>query len=459
MNVKIVKRSFKQRNVMALILLSFLLFNISMMGNSELKLITQSDFAEFQFTGNNSFENYDYNNDGLGDILIVNIEVDVSKTGLMMFKNLCNPSVLLWNDSYQENYDSYYYCIDASGSIIELKNLGFMTLTIWYGYGILFPDLTQSSYNFIENANITVDYELMAVSSNGHIASTSITGPSYNFTVKQIHSLSQKISYQGIANTVLSSQNDNLFNGRSASDEYQWKIHQFINFSFSDIVNDDFYFNTHFEVFSSAYVKMVGVQTYENGTYMSNSSLDFFPERGFSSGWNSFLKFLIPVNSDPSSLSLFYNITWKSILERNLDYYENVSNVSITSDVSTNYFGSKFSFEFDSFSNGVLTHYSLLVNVIFHLPTGLLSYFHIFELANSTIYEDITYYLEKPNYGLTKVPVESTQTSSSETSSKISGQTSQTTITTTDFGSNVGYIIIPLLLFSAISRKYKKKNI
>ena len=55
------------------------------------------------------------------------------------------------------------YCMDTSFAIIDLNTVGLMNVTIWYEYGAIFPDLTSPSYTYMENANFTIEYKILAV--------------------------------------------------------------------------------------------------------------------------------------------------------------------------------------------------------------------------------------------------------------------------------------------------------
>ena len=51
------------------------------------------ELTEFEFTGNYSFENYDYNDEGKRDVLIVNMEINVITKGLISLNIFCIPFV------------------------------------------------------------------------------------------------------------------------------------------------------------------------------------------------------------------------------------------------------------------------------------------------------------------------------------------------------------------------------
>ena len=140
-----------------LIFLSIFSLNVVMTSAIQSNLFEQNDLTDFEFTGNTSIENYDYDNDGHADILFLNIEINVLNPGLIVLSSICSPTFVLWNSTSNIKGPSYYLCEDSAGSIINLNETGLTNLTLWYGYGTVLPNMTDSRYDYMENANISVN--------------------------------------------------------------------------------------------------------------------------------------------------------------------------------------------------------------------------------------------------------------------------------------------------------------
>ena len=93
MKEKALKGCFQTKKIFVVMLISILLVNASMTVNTPVNASTQVDLTEFEFTGNYSFENYDYNDEGKRDVLIVNMEINVITKGLISLNIFCIPFV------------------------------------------------------------------------------------------------------------------------------------------------------------------------------------------------------------------------------------------------------------------------------------------------------------------------------------------------------------------------------
>ena len=434
-----------------LIFLSIFSLNVVMTSAIQSNLFEQNDLTDFEFTGNTSIENYDYDNDGHADILFLNIEINVLNPGLIVLSSICSPTFVLWNSTSNIKGPSYYLCEDSAGSIINLNETGLTNLTLWYGYGTVLPNMTDSSYDYMENANISVNYIFYAYYSNGNINTQKISSPVFKFTLENIHSYSQNIDREGIANAMLQNQIYNLFSGRSSSDSYIWSFHQY----YVNLMNLSGVMTSHFETFTPNYVQMVLNRTLDNGTYFDSNNFNYFLERGIYTAGGSLTHFLIPKNINTSKLETFYNLSWSGMLQRNYLYYQNITHLNIEFNTSNTYFRTIISFDFNASFPLSFTYNSYKSEIVYNIPMGLLSNFSIIQYQNATLYQNQIINLihtSTPNPSNNSTYSSNSQSSSSHTTT----QTTNLNIPTADFISNPIFIIIPLVLCTVLIRRNRK---
>ena len=445
------------------LLLLIISFNITIGGKAVILKSNPVDLPEFFFTGSNSIENYDFNADGYGDILIFRFELNVSKTGLIQFGGLCSPTILFWNDSDQLNDNYFNYCLDSSGAIINLGQIGLMNLSVWYGYGSIFSSLLSSEYDYMQKANITMRYNLFPIFSDLSGLSNKIMSPEYVVTMSDVHSLSLGINSFGIRDTMLSNGMNLFTNERSESDVYKWKINQYYKDPPTTDLNINGTLETSFAQFDSHYINMTQITTYDNGTLRDKSNFDILPEKRLSSASGSFIQYIISKNFNTSTLKVIYTVIWNSILNSYKNQGIIIENSSLLFNLSSDYFGFQFHFDYQKSDSVIISNNSLSFDMIFHLPTGLLSYFRILALSDSTIQSQLKVLLIEPNYGITTIPKNTTVTSASSSSilntntNTLTNSYSSSEIITTIGIDNPLLIFSPILSYLAI-KHFKKRS-
>lgn len=453
------KRPLHEQNKMFILLtcLMILLLIVPLSANSNAKSLSQYNLPVFQFTGHNFFENYDYNNDGHGDLVILSFGVDVTTPGMVLFHNICINSVIYWNTTSSSNSGASA-CNQYINSqrLINLDKTGPENISIWFTDGYLFHSLTyNTAFEYMNNANMSVTINMNPVYSNGLLDSNVITSQMFNFSISQIsnQNLLQNTDLNnfGAIDPSTSLITNQFTNGRSITDQYKWTYFSMFNTS---LVKHTFngFLSVQFLNFSSSFVNLNMTEIYINGTLYYHGTYQIYIIKKMSTNIAVF-QYLIPKNTSIDSLKAQYNFIWFGYTAEN----QFTKNYKISYESSKEYFLTNYSYNDYATISGAVSLINLSTTVIYHLPTGLLSYLNVKEYINSSLFFSSAIKLISPNFGVTSIPNNSTP-SIANTNNSLPTTTSNSKLSTTSFGLTTLSASIPLATYALVFRKKKNKK-
>lgn len=400
--------------------------------NNELNL---NDLPEFQFTGVVTVENYDYDKDGQGDMLIVNIEIYVTNPGIISINKLCLSNGLFWNNTFSSNEGSYTSCGLYGVGIMNKTTIGTTILSMYFGYGYLLHGINYPQNIYLDNFNFTLGIEIGSFYPNG-LVGPDVLSNDFNFTMTKIQTLNLKNYDNGIINPDITFCSPEIINGLAIEELYKWEVNNYINNTFYGNGPDQFYtsfITIKFLKITSSYVNYNLTQIFDNQTSIYSYNYYMIPEKGIKPDQTLF-QYFIPQNTDPEKLQNSYNIIWSFLLA-------NSNNYDITAEFrsKSDFFTTNVSMSYNDGYNH--NHNSGSYEITYHLPTGLLSNLSFISKVNSSILQQYSAVLINPD-------IWSTSNHSEDT-------TNQKITMTTSFENNISYSILPLMVYIMLRRKFK----
>ena len=410
----------------------------------------QLNTTQLNFTGNYSFTNYDLNADGKGDILIFNMEVQVTSPGLFQFKEICVPGMTFHNSSSSYTVTPKSICY-LNAYIVNFAQTGLTNLTVWFGYGTIFSVLTNPNLNEFTDADFNMNYQFYSYFSNNSVDGTSINSPNYSFSLSQIQGLSLSSTGVGVFNSFAHFPISDLINNRSVDDVHYWK-----ETSFNPNMNDNTidYTTLTFLNLNNLELSYNIKSIFDNGTLNFDNTFYSLqtPEYNITNNPNVVAPYIIPINESPTTLQSWYDRIWTAF-----DYSTSSSpNPSINYSFSNQFFST-------TYSDTIFAYQNVTYHITYNLYTGLL------ETSNFISYDSSNLFFNYTISSIDSIPpivpvTSSSLTTSSSSSGSLTTSTSVTTmssltgsvistINTFDFLNNPFYVLVPLLIVSFYFRK------
>ena len=439
-----------------------LVINITRSSNSINNVTALNELSVFVFTHNNSVENYDYNNDGHGDYIFIHMEVNVNVPGLVSIQNFCFGPFIYFNSTSSSLID-FQSCRDLDKPLIRLDNTGLTNISFWIGYGDILANHPSPKNQIYNSVNMSIFVITNPVYSNITRDISTINSSNYTFNLYNLDSLSLERTDSGVVNSVTSLYNNQIIQGRSLTDAYIWNMRAYYSSAVSGSASDvSGTLSLNFDHLSSTFLEYTYTQIFPSASYQN--SIFAIPEKEISNDTNEYFQLFIPQNITASFLKSYYNVVWSNYLDRHIDY-QNLNNFTLENKYSEDYFGTFLSLNLNTTEYGS-TSVTYTYKLIYHLPTGILSYLDIYYYNQTETLENITILLSSPNYGVTDVPANRTQPTTpqsstdqlvtSQSSSSQSSSNNYNTITTTNYSFSPFYLMIPILVISLYKRKEKK---
>lgn len=362
---------------------------------------TNDGAATFEYTGKNSFSEFDANGDHKPDYLFVNLGINVLKPGFIGLYAV-NYNVTLGNNSPIVHHPWDYQGEIPLDGLINVSKVGESSLGSWIGFGLLLNGMTN-----IQNYNgskiyFSIYYQFYNVTQQNYISTdNAITSPVYNFNIQNTHNFDLNTSFFGLTNSSNTFDFNQLKTGRSSSDQFKWKEHDFyqsINSNTDTNIINQTYFNTiTFDYVNAKSLSYNYKQAFPNGTLLDDSQFYCFQSNGLN-GWDTTypIHYFIPVNSTFEMLKSYFDAHYK--FENNIS----IPDSTIPSNISYQQIGNYFQVSMKS------NNYIRMFN--YYLPLGLLSGYNYIEYNSTGIVDNYSLLLISPNYGMLSVPVKNKTT-------------------------------------------------